>query len=205
MQLEGQIRDIDIVDRLVELWREKFTGAFRFEQDGVIKILYFKGGDVLSASTNDRTDSVDEILLRGGAVSAKTPDFDEAYRRLGLNEDADDIVNELDGEKSAADVAAAAGKDAFNVYKLIEALRALGLVTRVERTHGAPEVAFDDFEAAGVSDASDVFETAPEIDLAPTMEAPLPADVPLVAAAATPAVARELEPEPQWGFDEAQL
>src|SRR5205085_7922872 len=66
---ELQIRDIDIVERLVELWREKFTGAFRFEQDGVIKILYFKGGDVLSASTNDRTDSVDEILLRGGKVS----------------------------------------------------------------------------------------------------------------------------------------
>src|SRR5437870_2555605 len=69
MQLEGQIRDIDIVERLVELWREHFTGAFRFEQDGVIKILYFKSGDVLSASTNDRTDSVDEILLRANKVS----------------------------------------------------------------------------------------------------------------------------------------
>ncbi|HYU25061.1 MAG TPA: DUF4388 domain-containing protein, partial [Thermoanaerobaculia bacterium] len=212
MQLEGQIRDIDIVERLVELWREHFTGAFRFEQDGVIKILYFKSGDVLSASTNDRTDSIDEILLRsgkvsrehvkqalakrkesetlgdallnlgfitrkelswarrvqvigilrsistwhegsytgvadylpkreegtlfplpqvilelvvtdsdrakferamdsGGAVFAKTPEFDEAYRRLGLNEDADEIVNEIDGEKSAADVASASGKD----------------------------------------------------------------------------------------------
>src|SRR2546423_5047675 len=69
MQLEGQIRDIDVVERLVELWREHFTGAFRFEQDGVIKILYFKSGDVLSASTNDRTDSIDEILLRAGKVT----------------------------------------------------------------------------------------------------------------------------------------
>jgi hypothetical protein len=308
MQLEGQIRDIDIVERLVELWREKFTGAFRFEQDGVIKILYFKGGDVLSASTNDRTDSVDEILLRAGKVSrehvkqalakrkesetlgdallnlgfitrkeltwarrvqvigilrsisgwqegqytgvadylpkreegtlfplpqvilefivtdpdrskfeqamdggaaafAKTPDFDETYRRLGLNEDADAIVNEIDGEKSAADVAASSGKDAFNVYKLIEALRALGLVTRVERTHGAPELAFDDFESAGVSDASDAWApSGPEPDVAPTVETPVPADVPLVApVAAAAALDRELEPEPQWGFDEAQL
>ena len=299
MQLEGQIRDIDIVERLVELWREKFTGAFRFEQDGVIKILYFKSGDVLSASTNDRTDAIDEILLRagkvsrehvkqalakrkesetlgdallnlgfitrkeltwarrvqvigilrsisgwqegsytgvadylpkreegtlfplpqvilelivtdndrakfeqamdgGGAVFAKTPDFDETYRRLGLNDDADAIVNEIDGEKSAADVAAASGKDAFNAYKLIEALRALGVVTRIERTHGAPELSFDDFESAGVSDASSVWdEEAPELDLAPTVETPAPHDVPLVVPAA--------EPEPEWGFDEAQI
>jgi septal ring-binding cell division protein DamX len=304
MQLEGQIRDIDIVDRLVELWREKFTGAFRFEQDGVIKILYFKGGDVLSASTNDRTDSVDEILLRagkvsrehvkqalakrkdsetlgdallnlgfitrkeltwarrvqvigilrsisawkegqytgvadylpkreegtlfplpqvilefvvtdpdrtkfeqamdgGGAVFAKTPGFDETYRRLGLNEDADAIVDEIDGEKSAADVAAGSGKEAFNASKLIEALRALGLVTRVERTHGAAELSFDDFESAGVSDASDVF-AGPELDLSPTVEAPVPADVPLIAPAPVFEPPTEAE-EPQWGFDEAQL
>jgi len=299
MQLEGQIRDIDIVERLVELWREKFTGAFRFEQDGVIKILYFKSGDVLSASTNDRTDAIDEILLRAGKVSrehvkqalakrkesetlgdallnlgfitrkeltwarrvqvigilrsisgwqegsytgvadylpkreegtlfplpqvilelivtdsdrakfeqamdggsavfAKTPDFDETYRRLGLNDDADAIVKEIDGEKSAADIAAASGSEAFNVYKLIEALRALGVVTRIERTHGAPELAFDDFESAGVSDASSVWdEEAPALDLAPTVETPAPHDVPLVVPAAAA--------EPEWGFDEAQI
>ena len=297
MQLEGQIRDIDVVDRMVELWREKFTGAFRFEQDGVIKILYFKGGDVLSASTNDRVDSVDEILLRAGKVSrehvkqalakrkesetlgdallnlgfitrkeltwarrvqvigilrsigtwqegqytgvadylpkreegtlfplpaillelivtdsdrarfeqamdsgsavfAKTPDFDEAYRRLGLNEDADAIVAEIDGERSAADVAAVSGADAFNVYKLIEALRALGLVTRIERTHGAPEMSFDDFESAGVSDASDAWAMEPTVET----PVPTPADVPLVIPTAP-----EPEPEPQWGFDEAQI
>ncbi len=290
MQLEGQIRDIDIVDRMVELWQAKFTGAFRFEQDGVIKILYFKGGDVLSASTNDRVDSVDEILLRGGKVSrehikqalakrkenetlgdallnlgfitrkeltwarrvqvigilrsistwqdgqytgvadylpkreegtlfplpqvilelivtesdrarfeqamdggaavfAKTEGFDDGYRRLGLNEDADAIVAEIDGTRSAADVAAVSGAEAFNVYKLLEALRALGLVTRIERTHGAPELSFDDFESAGVSDANDAWS--------PTVETPVPADVPLAVPAA--------EPEPAWGFDEAQI
>src|ERR1044071_5533471 len=67
--LEGEINEINLVERLVELWREQFTGAIRFENDGIIKIIYFKGGDVLSASTNDRTDSVDEILLRAGKVS----------------------------------------------------------------------------------------------------------------------------------------
>src|SRR5215213_8321206 len=67
--LEGDIADINVVDRLVDLWRNQFTGALRFENDGIIKILYFKGGDVLSASTNDRADSVDEILMRAGKVT----------------------------------------------------------------------------------------------------------------------------------------
>ena len=69
VMLEGEIRDIDLVARLVELWREQFTGAIRFENDGIIKIIYFKGGDVLSASTNDRGDSVDEILMRANKAT----------------------------------------------------------------------------------------------------------------------------------------
>ncbi|MEA2162888.1 MAG: hypothetical protein QOK37_1015 [Thermoanaerobaculia bacterium] len=231
MSFEGEIGEIDLIERLVELGNEQFTGAIRFENDGIIKIIYFKGGDVLSASTNDRTDAIDEILLRankvtrehlkqalakrkesetlgdallglgfitrkeltwarrvqvigvirsiigwsagsytivadylpkreegtlfslaqiivelivtdndrskseqamesGNAIFEKSPQFDDAFRRLGLNEDAEQIVAQIDGSNSAAEVASKSGKDVFNVYKLLEALRALGLVTR---------------------------------------------------------------------------
>jgi hypothetical protein len=68
MSFEGSIGSIDLIDRLVALGREQFTGAVRFEHDGIIKIVYLKSGDVLSASTNDRTDSIDELLLRAGKI-----------------------------------------------------------------------------------------------------------------------------------------
>ena len=231
MSFEGEIGEIDLIERLVELGGEQFTGAIRFESDGIIKIVYFKGGDVLSASTNDRTDAIDEILQRAGKVTRehikqalakrkesetlgdallglgfitrkeltwarrvqvigiirsiigwktgsytivadylpkreegtlfslaqiivelvvtdndrakseqamdsgnaafeKAPAFDDAFRRLGLNEDAEQIVAQIDGKNTAAEVASRSGKDIFNVYKLLEALRLLKLVTR---------------------------------------------------------------------------
>jgi len=234
MSFEGEIGEIDLIERLVELGGEQFTGAIRFESDGIIKIVYFKGGDVLSASTNDRTDAIDEILQRAGkvtrehikqalakrkesetlgdallglgfitrkeltwarrvqvigiirsiigwstgsytivadylpkreegtlfslaqiivelivtdndrakseqamdsgnAVFEKATNFDDAFRRLGLNEDAEQIVAHIDGRNSAAEVASRSGKDIFNVYKLLEALRLLHLVTRSDK------------------------------------------------------------------------
>jgi hypothetical protein len=241
MSFEGEIGEIDLIQRLVELGGEQFTGAIRFESDGIIKIVYFKGGDVLSASTNDRTDAIDEILLRankvsrehvkqalakrkesetlgdallglgfitrkeltwarrvqvigvlrsiigwktgsytivadylpkreegtlfplaqiivelvvtdndrskseqamdsGNAVFEKAANFDDAFRRLGLNEDAEQIVAQIDGSSTAAEVAGRSGKEVFNVYKLLEALRLLNLLNRADKPPAEHEV-----------------------------------------------------------------
>ena len=323
MNYEGVIGEIDLVQRLVELGRGQFTGAIRFENDGVIKIVYFKGGDVLSASTNDRTDSIDEILLRagkvsrdhvkqalakrkesetlgdallglgfitrkeltwarrvqvigivrsvlgwaagayaivpdylpkreegtifpltqivvelivtdpdrpkyeqatesGGAVFAKTHEFDEGFRKLGLNEDAEEIVAQINGDHTAAEIASVSGKDTFNVYKLLEALRVLGFVEK--RDSG---MRFDDFASVGAADAADAWtmEDAPAAappPAAPEPPAPIPmpAWAPVPTAPAVPARSMWGEPDEtavaelpveerasdaQWGFDEAQI
>jgi hypothetical protein len=300
--LEGEISQIQLIERLVELWREQFTGAIRFENDGIIKIIYFKGGDILSASTNDRSDSIDEILMRAGKVSrehvkqavakrkesetlgdallnlgfitrkeltwarrvqvvgvirsiaawtegsftivadylpkrdegtlfalpqvlvelivteqdrgrferaldggnivfTKTADFDEVWRKLGLNEDAEAIATEIDGEKSATAVATASGRDTFNVYKLLHALATLGVLSPVGGAHAANS--FDeDFASAGVADAADVwnnpepdltdadFETSQpqfQMEAEPTIETPIPAPTPAYTAPAASA------------------
>lgn len=278
--LEGEISQINLIERLVELWREQFTGALRFESDAIIKIIYFKSGDVLSASTNDRADSIDEILMRAGKVSrehvkqalarrkesetlgdamlnlgyitrkeltwarrvqvvgvirsiaawsegsftivadylpkrdegtlfplpqvlvelivteqdrqkferalsggsavlAKRPEFDEVFRRLGLNEDAEAIVAQVDGIKSATEVASSSGRDAFNVYKLLQALITLGILGESAKPQVTPEVSLDDFASAGVADAADLWDDKPafqfdqtEAVAQPTLELP---------------------------------
>lgn len=238
MKLEGELQQIDIFRHLRELGEARFTGAIRFEHDAIIKILYFKEGEVLSASTNDRTDSVDEILLRAGKVTRdhirqalgrrkenetlgdallglgfitrkelawgrraqivgivrsiqswpggsfqvvqdylpkreegtsfhlpqillelvvtdpdragierqvdggslvfrRTSDFQERYEKLALNEDADAIAEQVDAEKTAAEIAASSGLETFAVYKLLLALEKLGLLAahRPQVTH----------------------------------------------------------------------
>jgi hypothetical protein len=250
---EGEVRDINLVERLIELWREQFTGAIRFENDGIIKIVYFKGGDILSASTNDRADSVDEILMRAGKVSkehvkqalskrkenetlgdallnlgfitrkeltwarriqvinvvrsiegwnagsftvvadylpkreegtifplpqlvvemivtdqdrgkferalesgsvvfTKAPGHEETFRKLGLNEDAEAVMAQVDGERQATEVAAASRQETFNAFKLLHALSILGILQK--RTAPAAGLGF---ESAGVADAADVW------------------------------------------------
>ena len=307
MSFEGSIGSIDLIDRLVGLGREQFTGAVRFEHDGIIKIVYLKGGDVLSASTNDRTDSIDELLLRAGKIDrehlkqalskrkesetlgdallnlgfitrkeltwarriqaigilrsvrgwtngsytivadylpkreegtlfplaqiivelivteqdrepiekamdggavvfSKCTDFVAAFERLGLNEEAAQIAAQVDGKRTAADIANTSGKDVFNVYKLLEALRALGLLTKA---HVKDEFAFD---AAAVSDAADAWNNRADELIASAGEGEdldlgvEPQEEPPVKEPGAPAaVAATLANEPQWGFDDAQI
>jgi len=231
MKLEGEIRDTDIIGLLVQLWRERFTGALRFEHDDLIKILYLRQGEVLSASTNDRIDSIDDVLLRAGKVTkehvklaiakrtehetlgdallslgsiskkeliwarrvqvvgvirsvlswaggsytlvadylpkreegtifhlpqiivevlitgqdreaveqelhggetvfVKSPQFETAFKRLALNEEADRVASQIDGQRTVGEIASQSPTDSFAVYKLLHAFHLLGMIER---------------------------------------------------------------------------
>lgn len=270
MNLEGEIWELELIPRLIELGSQSFTGALRFENDSVIKIVYFKEGNILSASTNDRADSIDEILLRSGkvtrdhvkqalskrketetlgdallglgfiakrelawarrvqligilrsigewqagsftivadylpkreegtafslpqivleliltdqdrskyekalesgsAVFRKSSSFHDSFSALGLNQEAETITARIDGALTAAEIASESGSDAFNVYKLLNALNLLGLVEKAEKalevSVPASEPALDGFEASA-EPALGAFEASAE----PTME-----------------------------------
>src|SRR5207248_2020950 len=96
----------------------------------------------------------EQAMDSGSAVFTKTDAFDEGFRRLGLNEEAEKIAEQIDGARTAADVAAASGKDVFNVYKLLEALSVLGLI---KKAGGGSAINYDDFASAGTRDPVDAW------------------------------------------------
>ena len=230
MEMEGQVREAQFLRTLVELGHEGFTGAIRLEKEEIIKIIYLEAGQIISASTNEPSESVDEILLRGEKVSRehiqqalvkrkqdetlgdalltagfitrkelrwarrhqivevlrstiasdgwhftivpdyvssrttegtnfqvapilvelivtdpdrkridqrldggevrlrKSPSFDARYGTLGLNEDADRVIDLVNGKRSATEIASEAGGNGFMNLKLLAALRLLGLL-----------------------------------------------------------------------------
>ena len=68
MELEGHVEEPQFLRYLVEMGRDRFTGAVRLENEELIKILYLQDGNIISASTNDPAESVDELLLRAKKV-----------------------------------------------------------------------------------------------------------------------------------------
>jgi hypothetical protein len=66
---EGTVSEPEFLSGLVQMARDRFTGALRFERDDVVKIVYVRDGGIVSASTNEPSEGVDEILLRGGKAT----------------------------------------------------------------------------------------------------------------------------------------
>src|SRR4029453_1365969 len=67
--------------------------------------------------------------LRGADVPlVRDSRFEAEFAPFGLTDDAESVVRLIDGESTAADIAAGAPAEAFAVEKLLAALGKLGLV-----------------------------------------------------------------------------
>ncbi|MGH7484063.1 MAG: hypothetical protein ACREMY_00490, partial [bacterium] len=136
----------------------------------------------LIVTDNDRA-KFDAALEGGNAVLTKVADFDESFRRLGLNQEAASIAANIDGTNSASEVAMLSGTDTFNVYKLLHALHVLGLLTsapkpQVEAQSWSMPASSDDFNFAteAVADAADMWnEPQPTLEIASPAPTPAPA------------------------------
>jgi hypothetical protein len=242
LPLEGTVRESEFLPGLVRMGRERFTGALRFERGEVVKIVYLRDGGIFSASTNEPSESLDEILLRGGKITRdhvhqardrrkseesmgeallhagfisrkelrwakrhqvvrvlrsvltdgrwhytivpdyistrdlesvafpaeqillelvvteesrervdrtleggrvvleKARNFLDRYKGLDLNQDADEVIAFVDGERTAMEAAEAAGSDRLMNLRLLTALSVLGLLQRPEQPKGILDV-----------------------------------------------------------------
>ena len=90
MDLEGNLSDIEVLPMLLNLHRQRFTGAVRFERGDVLKLIYFRDGDLIFASTNDSTDAIDEILIRAGKITR-----DHARQAVAKRRDTETVGDAL--------------------------------------------------------------------------------------------------------------
>jgi curved DNA-binding protein CbpA len=65
----GNIKDMTIPWLLQDLWMEQVTGTVVFSRDEVVKKVFFKEGEVFSASSNRTDDRLGEYLLRTGRLT----------------------------------------------------------------------------------------------------------------------------------------
>ncbi|HEX4439848.1 MAG TPA: hypothetical protein VH854_07235 [Thermoanaerobaculia bacterium] len=127
---------------------------------------------------------------------ARAPRFDSEFPSFGLTADAESVVQLIDGERTAADIASEAPADAFAVEKLLAALVTLGLVHPEFAPGEAPPPA-GPFEPAAPaeSDAAEMRATEPPPAPKPEPAAAPPAPVALAARPADEEAARESEDE----------
>jgi hypothetical protein len=83
--------------------------------------------------TTDRGIVVGRIIGADDVLS-KVPDTEDEYRALDLSKDADAIVSRLDGAATVAEIGASAKIDDFSVFKLLGALKLLGILSDLRQT-----------------------------------------------------------------------
>lgn len=80
---KGTFADVVLPALLVRAMNARFTGMFRAERESIIKVIYFKEGDIAFASSNQPSDRLGEVLIKRGQLTREQ--LDMAMSKLEAN------------------------------------------------------------------------------------------------------------------------
>jgi len=80
---KGTFADVVLPALLVQAMNANFTGMFRAERESIIKVIYFKEGDIAFASSNQPSDRLGEVLIKRGQLTREQ--LDMAMSKLEAN------------------------------------------------------------------------------------------------------------------------
>jgi septal ring-binding cell division protein DamX len=81
----GTLSEISCPRLLAHLHRARFDGTLRVSRGALLKLLYFKGGEIAMASSNDQADHLAPILIRAGKLKAEQMDLARKSTRPGVS------------------------------------------------------------------------------------------------------------------------
>jgi len=89
VSLTGEIKDMTIPWLFQGFNAEKKTGTVIFEQDDIVKRVYFSAGDIVSASSNHSEDRLSEWLVRSKIITRQQSDTtSDLIKQTGEKEEA---------------------------------------------------------------------------------------------------------------------
>lgn len=81
----GTIPVVFLPGLLCKLHRLSFSGTVQMRRDSLLKSVYFLQGEILSAASNEETDRLSSLLLRGGLVTPEQMEMAREKARPGIS------------------------------------------------------------------------------------------------------------------------
>ncbi|HEU5182730.1 MAG TPA: DUF4388 domain-containing protein [Candidatus Polarisedimenticolia bacterium] len=81
----GTLSEISCPRLLARLHRNRFDGTLRLSRGALLKLLYFQGGEIAMASSNDQADHLAPILIRAGKLKPEQMDLARKSTRPGVS------------------------------------------------------------------------------------------------------------------------
>src|SRR5262245_46477817 len=81
----GTLSEISCPRLLAHLHRTRFDGTLRISRGALLKLLYFQGGEIAMASSNDQGDHLAPILIRAGKLKPEQMDLARKSTKAGTS------------------------------------------------------------------------------------------------------------------------